>query len=261
MTYSRSSKNNRFFIFLLVLVLAGVLFAARPLIISALYPFQLATASVWKAGVNIPASIINLKNLAAENSELKKKIDLLQPQAALDEELKLENDRLRSALGFKSANRYGSNLLPAQVVARGAAPLNSILIINCGASVGVNKDRPVVSQSGLVGRVIEVSQFSAKVQLITDPLSSVAATDQRSRAYGVVEGNSSNNLSMKYTNASGDLQVGDKIITSPISSLFPAGLVIGTVVEAKKKDSDLFYEVRIKPAVDFSSLEEVFVIL
>ena len=96
--------------------------------------------------------------------------------------------------------------------------------------------------------------------LITDVESSVAAVDARSRDFGLVKGGSLDRLSMKYVDAGGDIRKGDRIVTSNVSTVFPAGIPIGEVSLASKKEHDLFYHVEIKPIVDFSKIEEVFII-
>jgi rod shape-determining protein MreC len=121
-------------------------------------------------------------------------------------------------------------------------------------------DMPVMVAEGLVGRVIEVSRHSSKVMLITDAESSVAAVDSRSRDFGVVKGVPAGRLSMKHVDARGDVKVGDIIVTSNISTVFPPGLPIGEVTRASRKEHDLFYHIEIEPAVDFSKIEEVFLV-
>ena len=119
----------------------------------------------------------------------------------------------------------------------------------------------IVSELGLVGRVIEVSLFSSKVLLITSADSSIAATDFRNRDSGVVVGGRPDILIMKYVGVEGDIKVGDEILTSHISTIFPSGIPVGRVFKATKKEHDLFYHIEIKPAVDFSKLEEVFIVI
>lgn len=233
----------------------------RSAVVSVFYPFQYASAVVWQGTVSLPANIIDLHNLAKNNAALKARLDSLEPKLALLDELKSENDRLRESLGFQNKNRYGAALLPAMVIGRGASTWNSLIEINRGAGSAVRVNMPVIVKAGLVGKIIEVSRFSAKVLLLTDPLFSAAAADQRSRDYGVAEGYAPNKLRLKYVKAGGDIVPGDLIVTSAISSLFPSGLPVGTVSRAAKKESDLFYEVEIAPAADLSKLEEVFVVL
>lgn len=227
----------------------------------AFYPFQSAAAVVWRGTATLPGNLVGLRDLARNNAELKAKLDGLEPKLALLEELKSENDRLRQALGFRDQGRYGARLLPARVIGRGAANWNALIEIDRGSGSGVRVNLPVVVRAGLVGKVIEVSRFSSKVLLLTDPQFSAAAADQRSRDYGVAEGYAPFKLRLKYVNAGGDVAAGDPIVTSSISTLFPAGIPVGTVSRTAKKETDLFYEVEITPAADLSKLEEVFVVL
>jgi rod shape-determining protein MreC len=86
----------------------------------------------------------------------------------------------------------------------------------------------------------------------------VAAVDRRSRDLGEIEGYSPRILVMKYVGSGGDVQPGDKIVTSSVSEIFPPGVPVGTVTRAEKKEHDLFYRIEVEPAAKFSKLEELF---
>jgi rod shape-determining protein MreC len=173
--------------------------------------------------------------------------------------LEAENQRLRQALGFSSRAPY--RVRPAEVIGKRTANYFSFIEINRGSASGVRVNMPVIVKEGLVGRVIEVSRSSAKVLLITDVMSTVAVVDQSSRDTGAAEGTGSDRLSMKYVSVGGEVKEGDRIVTSSFSSYFPAGIPVGTVTRAVKKESDLFFEIEIKPSMNLSRLEEVFLIL
>ncbi len=237
------------------------LFGVRSLVQTIIFPFQSAAVSVWKGVAGIPSSIASARKAAEENAGLKKELDNLRPQVVLTQELVRENARLRELLAFSERNPYRLRLLPAQVVGRTPAPWFYILEIDKGKQAGVREDMVAVLAEGLAGRVIEVSKYSSKVMLITDAESSVAAVDSRSRDFGVVKGAPGGRLTMKHVDARGDVRVGDIVVTSNISTVFPPGLPIGEVTQASRKEHDLFYHIEIKPAVDFSKIEEVFLIL
>lgn len=253
-------------IFPLLVVMIGLAFSLfflapvlRQLVVPVLYPFQFAAVTVWQGLGGLPATLINLKRLSQENVELKIKLNELRFRLTLLDELKAENERLRGALNFKASGRFARRLLPARVVGRSATPAQAVLVIDQGSASGVRLKAPIVVKEGLVGQIIEIAQFSSKVLLIIDPFSSVAAVDQRSRVFGVAEGNAADWLAVKYVRAGADVQAGDLIVTSAISSFFPPGIPIGEVISTAKKDSDLFSEIKVRPVVDFSKLEEVFV--
>ena len=253
---------------LIIVLLAAVvsfsafrgLFGVRSALQAAIYTFHYAALSVWRGVTGIPASLAGFRKVSEKNEELSKELNELRPQVLLLEEIKRENDRLRAQLFFKYNNRYRFRMLAAEVVGKTPEPWFSILEINQGRQAGVRRNMTVMAAEGLVGRVVEVSRYSAKVMLVSDVESSVAAVDARSRDFGLVKGSSSGRLSMKYVDAGGDIRGGDGIVTSNISAVFPPGIPIGEVVRASKKEHDLFYHVEIKPFVDFSKLEEVFVV-
>jgi rod shape-determining protein MreC len=120
---------------------------------------------------------------------------------------------------------------------------------------------PVVSASGVVGKVAEVGKDKAKVLLVTDPSFSVAALAQRSREIGLVSGTLQGLCRMRYLPAGADLQVGDLVITSQFSSSFPEGLLIGEIVTVKYRPHDEMLETTIQPSVPLSQVEEVLIIL
>ncbi|HVN67892.1 MAG TPA: rod shape-determining protein MreC [Candidatus Sulfotelmatobacter sp.] len=232
------------------------LFGVRALLLTAFYPAQIAGNAVWRTVVGVPLGIINLTGLSRENTELRRKLNIAQARDALYDELQGENARLKEALAFQGRDRYGLRLLAAQVLGREGETIT----IGRGAAAGVKNDQPVIVKAGLVGRVVEVARFSAKVQLLTDPLSAVAAVDQKSRDNGVLTGYTPGAFLLKYVSA-GEIGDGDPIVTSPSSTIFPAGIPLGTVSRIGKKESDLFYWIEVKPAVKYSRLEEVFVVL
>ena len=265
-TRRKNSYRPAVIIVLLALVLSYFTinnsFGIRLVFTSVFYPFQAAGQYIVKGVVGIPTGIISLRGLSLENKELKTRLLTSSAKLALFEELVNENVRLRQALDFQGSNRYRFKLVAAQVVARGASPYTSLMEVNQGVLSGVKADMPVIVDGGLVGRVVEVSLFSSKVLPITDLKSSVAAVDQQNREFGVIEGFASQHLlAMKYVSSVADIQVGDPIVPSPASKIFPPGIPIGTVVQVKKKDDDLFFDVKIRPAVNFSKLEEVFLII
>lgn len=257
----RKSYTLAIFLILLAVILSFASpYYIRPVFTAIIYPFQLAAVSLWKGITNVPVFFVNLRNLSREYASLKKELEGLKPKAALLEELVKENTRLREDLNFRERNPYNLKLLAAQVIGKSPSAWFSILEVNQGARVGVKINMPVIDKSGLVGRVIEVSPFSSKILLIIDEDSSVAAINSRSRDFGLVKGAWGNRLFMRYVSAGGDVKEGDAIVASPISTLFPPGFPIGKVRSVAKREHDLFYDIEIQPAVDFSKLEEVFVV-
>jgi rod shape-determining protein MreC len=236
------------------------LFGMRSLLQAMVYPFQFVTVSVWKSVAGMPKSVMNLRGLSDQNKQYQNELKELKLKLQVFDEIKNENQRLREALGYRQMNNYKYKLLAAQVIGRAPSPWFTILEIGRGKQAGVKKGMAVITEKGAVGQVIEVSAFSSKVLLLIDPDGAIAAVNARSRDIGVVAGAQTNKLFMKYVSVGGDIKEGDNIVTSHMSGIFPPGIPIGVVTRAIKKEQDLFYQIEIKPFVDFSKIEEVFVV-
>jgi rod shape-determining protein MreC len=114
---------------------------------------------------------------------------------------------------------------------------------------------------GIAGQVIEVSNHYSKVMLITDRNSAVDALVQRTRARGVVKGESTERLRLDYVLRKKDVKIGDVVVSSGLDRIYPKGLRVGLVAQVIEHEADIFHEVLISPFVDFEKLEEVLVVL
>ena len=178
--------------------------------------------------------------------ELQRERALAQQSRMLEQMLEL---RGRTALMTTAANVIGS----------GASPDFRTLTIDKGSAEGLRPDMAVISPSGVVGRIITPSARAAKVQLLIDRNAGAAALVERSRAQGVVEG-TGGNLRLNYVSGTADVKVGDVLVTSGIEGIYPKGFVIGQI-ESIERGAGEFSNIVIRPAVDFSSLEHVLVVL
>ena len=120
----------------------------------------------------------------------------------------------------------------------------------------------VIAPAGVVGRIVVPSGSAAKVQLLIDRNAAAGAVIERgeSRAQGVVVGTGDDRLRMEYVSEIADIVVGDVVVTSGIDGIYPKGFVIGRV-EVVEKSGPAFKQILVRPAVDFSSLEEVLVVM
>ena len=111
-----------------------------------------------------------------------------------------------------------------------------------------------------MGRIIKVAPNSARVLLVTDASSAIAALIQRTRTRGVVRGRG-DDLSIEYALRDADIQIGDLLVTSGMGGVFPKGLALGLIETVEKDQFGLFQQIKAIPTVDFSHLEEVMVIV
>ena len=118
----------------------------------------------------------------------------------------------------------------------------------------------VLSNQGVVGKIIAVSPHASRVLLIDDHNSALDGFDQRSRARGIVAGVVDDGLILKYIDRSQDIRDGDTVVTSGLDGIFPRGLLVGTIKSVRRGGPGLFLNVSIAPAVDFKGLEQVLVV-
>jgi rod shape-determining protein MreC len=194
-----------------------------------------------------------------ENLRLKKEITLLKAENSKYQEVLLTNQRLQQLLKFQE--NTAEPLLPARVIGWDSSGLFKSVMIDKGENDGLMVNMPVVNSEGVVGRVISTSPNYAQALLITDQNSAVDGLVQRSRERGMLKGEGLRECYFDYLIKTSDIQGGDTVITSGSGRVFPKGLNLGTVKEIKDSPNKLFKDVIVVPAVDFSKLEEVLVIL
>lgn len=208
-------------------------------------------------------SIEELRHLREENEKLKKELERLIIENIQLRELEAENRALRELLRFTQENPaldYTAARVTARVIGFNLSGFTRYVLINAGQREGVLPGMAVVTERGLVGRVVDVYHTASKVLLITDPTSSIAAYLQGSQATGMVEGTPEGMLIMRYIPLEAKVSVGEIALTAGLGGTLPKGLVIGQVIEIERKDYAPFQEVRIKPSVDFDRLELVLVL-
>ncbi|PLX77772.1 MAG: rod shape-determining protein MreC, partial [Desulfuromonas sp.] len=133
-------------------------------------------------------------------------------------------------------------------------------LIDKGAEDGVEPGMPVVASEGVVGRVVRSSSGQARVLLITDASSAMAALIQHNRARGICRGKG-DDLAFDFVLRQENVNVGDRVVTSGMGGVFPKGLVIGQISSFYRQEFSLFQSIEVTPAVDFAHLEEVLVLL
>jgi rod shape-determining protein MreC len=227
-------------------------------ILKIFYPINRGISIVTNNTKNYFKIMAEHKEAEKENKELKEKVkEALQENAILKEKL-IAYDRLKKLLELKESFSY--KMIPALVIAREPGNWFNSIIIDKGIVDGVKKNMAIATYSGLVGRVISVDFYSAKVLLISDQRSAIGGMIQRSRDIGVIKGSESNYCYMEYLSQEADVKMNDIVITSGLGSIFPKGIKIGKVVGIKKESHELFQRVLVRPEVDFTKLEEVFVV-
>jgi len=201
---------------------------------------------------------IGLRHTKTENDELKRQLASAQIQLQEQRALADRSRGLERLLELR--DRSNLSTAGAEIIGASATPDFRTLTIDKGTRDGLRPDMAVIAPAGIVGRIVVPSARAAKVQLLIDRYAAAGAIIERSRAQGVVIGAGDERLRMEYVSEIADIAVGDAVVTSGIDGIFPKGFVIGRV-EAVERSGGAYKRITVKPAVDFSSLEAVLVVL
>jgi rod shape-determining protein MreC len=201
---------------------------------------------------------IGLRHLKIENDALKR--DLAAAQIAVQEQRALA-DRTRGLEKLLELREHlNLRTVAAEIIGAAATPDFRTLTIDKGTRDSVKADMAVIAPNGIVGRLVVPSLRSSKVQLLIDRNAAAGAIIERTRAQGVVVGGGDDRLRLEYMSEVFDVIVGDTVVTSGIDGIYPKGFVIGQI-EAVERAGGAYKKITIKPAVDFSALEEVLIVL
>jgi rod shape-determining protein MreC len=198
-----------------------------------------------------------------ENRRLEERVQQLETELQATSARAREGARLRELLELRRA--VPLETVVAEVVSRDGVPWFRSLTIDKGEADGVVLDAPVVSPTGVVGRVFAVGPHAARVQVLLDRDTGAGVLVERTRVPGVVSGQVSGpaagaeDLVLKYVPERSDVAVGDLVVTSGLDRIYPKGLVVGRV-RYVGKGSGLFRDIRVEPSARFDRLEEVLVV-
>ncbi|ANZ63349.1 rod shape-determining protein MreC [Secundilactobacillus paracollinoides] len=208
--------------------------------------------------------VSDLLNTYQENTRLKGQVQKLAQTQVHDQAVSQENKKLKKELKLThSLTDYES--VNASVIARTPSSWQDQVIIDKGSAAGIKKNMPVLSGSGMVGRVSEVNRTNSKVELLSNSSESankfaVSITNKSGQVInGVITGynSGSNRIEMGNVTSKKKIQRGDKVVTSGLGGVMPAGLYVGTVTTIGTSDYGLASKITIKPAADISDLSVV----
>jgi rod shape-determining protein MreC len=230
----------------------------KRLLLESVSPFLKATAALKRTTGEIWDSYVDLRFVRHENVRLQEEVEALRARLGAAEEAHRENQRLKNLLGLREREPF--QVVAAGIVGRDATNWFHTLLIDRGSRHGIERHTAVIVPAGLVGQVVEASASSARVQLITDPVSSVGVLLQGSRVTGLLVGGQSGRLRIRYLPLRAEIQTGEVVITSGLGGVYPKGILVGKVLAVDGRGGALFQEATVEPSVDFSQLEEVLVI-
>jgi rod shape-determining protein MreC len=206
-------------------------------------------------GGHVWSGYVALRHVKQENEELKQQLAAAQVAAQEQRALADRARGLEQLLELRS--RTNLKTAAAEIIGGAATPDFRTVTIDKGSRDGLHAD---IAPTGVVGRVVVPSGRSSKVQLLVDRNAAAGAIVARSRAQGVVVGSGDDRLQMEYVSEVFDVVAGDVVVTSGIDGIYPKGFVIGQV-ESVERSGGAYKRIRVRPAVNFSSLEDVLVVV
>jgi rod shape-determining protein MreC len=235
------------------------------MVFAVLSPGQRLVAAVVGGVERSWSGYLDLRDVHEENGRLKDRVSSLETQLQQRQAAAAEAEQLREVLELRKI--LPLETVTAEVVARSGMPWFRTITVNKGLEAGIHLNTPVLSPTGIVGRVVAVGPRAAKVQTLLDQACGVGVMVERSRASGVVQGQvafddqgqGTTDLRMKYVSAIADVVVGDAVVTSGLDQVFPKGLVVGRV-RSVAAPSGLFKEVIVTPSARFDEVEEVLLV-
>jgi len=233
-------------------------FGLERVAISFISPFQELVTRTIRFTKDIWQHYFALVTVARENHILRDQLNQASEKSNLWHETELANARLRNLLDFQK--NITEQAVAAEVIGKDPSTWFKTVVIDKGKADGLTKGLPVVMPQGIAGQVIETANHYSKVMLIIDRNSAVDALVQRTRARGVLKGESTDQCRLDYVLRKKDVRIGDIIVSSGADGVYPKGLRIGRVSDVIEHDGDIFHEVFLTPFVDFEKLEEVLVV-
>ena len=245
---------------LIVLALGGYLAPVSRSVLAPLISAQTWLASRFQTLQNYINAPQDLARLRQRNAELETEVSRLQSEIIALKQQIAETRILEALVDFARVNPE-NRYVAAAVIGRDPSPFLKYSIINRGSDDGLRRGMPVVNSQGLIGRIAAVTAGAARVQLITDPSSSVNVRLEPSRAQAILNGSITGELTLDMIPQSASIQVGDLILTSGLGGNYPSNVLIGQVTSVRRRETDLFQQASVQPVVDFSQLEIVLIIV
>lgn len=230
---------------------------------AAMAPFQNMFTNISEALDGYAIYFANVKELYEQNKALQDRVDELENQLN-DAQLAInENSALREYLGIR--DRYESfYAVNAQVLGRSDGTYLQYITLNKGSASGIRENMPVITQNGLVGYVCDVSVNSCRVSTILQYDTGVGVYVQSTGDVGISDCpyamGEQGLLRVIYLPENSNIQIGDRIVTGDIGDIYPSGLTVGHVIEIMPDVYNRTLTATVKPAVDFDTLDQVYVI-
>lgn len=225
---------------------------------AAVYPLQQFVSAPVRFAEWLRENVSGYAGILEENQRLKEERIRLEARLAKFSALEQENIRLRALLG--ASIKIGEHFLIAELLSINLVPYEHLVLANKGSNIGVHVGQPVFDARGVVGQVLRVSPVSAEVMLITDPNHAIPVQVERNELRTIAVGTGRiDRLILPYLSGSADIREGDRLVTSGMGGVFPAGYPVATVVDISNTGSSLA-KVSAEPIAPLDRIHEVLLV-
>jgi len=229
----------------------------RVWVVGAVAPFEKMLLWVQTSTGDVWHNYFYLRGLRAENRALRQEIERMRLEQVRMTQDADQARRLQALLAFKE--QFISQTVAAQVIGSSGSEQSRAVYIDKGESDGIRPDMAVITADGIVGKVLHVYGSTSMVLLISDQTSGVGAILEKSRLQGIVRGTPAGEIVLEKVMSDETVPVGELVLTSGGDRIFPKGLPVGRVTKVSP-GSELFLNIRVKPAISLTRLEEVLVV-
>jgi rod shape-determining protein MreC len=246
---------------------SGPLASAGNTALALISPLQEVVSKVTHPIGNFFSTLVRLPSIRRENSQLKDRISALEEQVNTTTADQNRLRQLEALLGLQESIGPKVQTTAAQVISSGVSNFEWTISIDKGTTQGIALDMPVVAPAGLVGHVVKVSANASVVQLIIDPDSAVAGRLDVTGKTGLLTGAGEQDMRMGLVDTTTDVGPDERVVTAGYripgvaTSLYPPNVLIGTVSRVVPDSAALEKFITVRPAVDFSTLDLVLVVL
>jgi rod shape-determining protein MreC len=224
----------------------------RVTLIDILTPIISVASKPLDAVANTGIWINEMTQLRSDNIALKNANTQLMQWQSIAKNMEAENNSLRLLMNAVSIPK--NNYITARIVTDMGGPYVRSALIGGGLSQGIKKDQAVISEQGLVGRIVETGDKSSRVLLLSDINSHIPVMSESSHKKTILVGNNNELPSLSYTTSDSTIKVGERIITSGDGGVFPRGIAVGVVTKIEKGI------IRVQPFVDATNIEYVSIV-
>ena len=202
---------------------------------------------------NAPEELVKL------NATLTAEIALLRSENIRLSETIYERDMLAALLNYTKLDNVHT-YISANVIGKDTSSFLQYVIIDIGTTGGVQRNMPVVTDAGLVGIINEATPRASKVLLLNSDQMALNVRVQNSRADGVLFGQASKDLRLRYVALDATINAGDLVVTSGLGGSLPANILVGEIASVRSRAYDVFQEAEVLPLVNLDKIEIVMII-